>query len=73
MPWLQPFVKAGARFLLPCSHVLGAADLDKQGGQGVRLAALGGPGQRGWGGGRRGWGGGREVSVAAVMEQCGRG
>lgn len=61
--------------LLPCSHVLGAAGLGKQGGQGSEAG-------RHWGdlgaevprpgGGKGGWGSGREVPVAAVMERHGR-
>lgn len=34
MLWLQPFVEAAGTAPLLCSHVLGAAGLGKQGGQG---------------------------------------
>lgn len=62
--------------LLPCSHVLGAAGLGKQGGQGReaggRWGDLGREVLR-HGGGRGGWGSGKEITVAAVMKSYGRG
>lgn len=61
MLWLHPFTKAAGTVPLPCSHVLGAATLGKQGGQGMGLAGTGGTWAE------------KEGTVAAERWQYGRG